>query len=66
MTEKEQHTKPSAAAKSRVRSKTLRPTFELNIPQTEMAKTLVPEAYGATSLNTLAKKLFLEFIEKNG
>jgi len=51
---------------SRKRAKVLRPTFELNLVQTEMAKALDPEAYGATSLNTLAKKLFLEYMEENG
>lgn len=49
----------------RGRAKILRPAFELNLIQTEMAKRIDLEAHGVTSLNILAKKLFLEYMEEN-
>jgi len=60
------HTEYAKRAKKRAKSKVLRLTFELNLAQTELAKELDPEIHGATSLHTLAKKLFLEHMEKNG
>jgi len=57
---KQEHGK---AENSKVAKKTLRPTFELNLTQTEMAKELDLEARGVASLNILAKKLFLEHME---
>jgi len=47
----------------RGKTKVLRPTFELNLAQTAMAKEIDLEAHGVTSLNILAKKLFLEHME---
>jgi len=48
---------------ARRRAKVIRPTFELNLVQTEMAKQIDLEAHGVKSLNILAKKLFLEHME---
>jgi len=62
---KYRHTEYVKRAKERRRAKVLRLSFELNLAQTELAKELDPEVYGATSLNTLAKKLFLEHMEQS-
>ena len=59
------HTEYARAAKKRSKEKVLRVRFELNVSQTEMARELDPEAYGATSIHTLAKKIFLEHFENN-
>lgn len=59
------HTEYAKAAKRRARAKLVRVGFELNIPQTEMAKNFDPTAHGATSLHTLAKKLFLAYLEEH-
>ena len=60
------HTDYAKRAKKKRKAKILRLSFELNLSQTELAKELDPEAYGATSVHTLVKKLFLEYMEKNG
>jgi len=52
-------------AKKKAKSKVLRLTFELNLAQSELAKELDPEVHGATSLHTLAKKLFLQHMEES-
>ena len=53
------------AAKRRAKKKVLQVTFELNMAQSEMAKKLDPEDYDATSIHTLAKKLFLDYLEES-
>jgi len=58
------HTDYAKRAKKKAKSKVLRLTFELNVAQSELAKELDPEVYGATSLHTLAKKLFLQHMNK--
>jgi len=52
--------KPEAGKK-----KNIRVHFELNIPQTEAAKAVDVEAHGVASINILAKRLFLEHMEKD-
>ncbi|MCL1989298.1 MAG: hypothetical protein FWG67_00245 [Defluviitaleaceae bacterium] len=59
------HTEYAKAAKKRARAKIVRVGFELNIPQTEMAKKFDVEAHGATSIHTLAKKLLLAYLEEH-
>jgi len=59
------HTEYAKAAKKRARAKLVRVGFELNTPQTAMAKNFDPTAHGATSLHTLAKKLFLAYLEEH-
>jgi len=59
------HTDYAKRAKKKRKAKILRLSFELNLSQTEMAKELDLEACGATSVHTLAKKLFLEQMEEN-
>jgi len=59
------HTEYAKAAKKRARAKLCRVGFELNVPQTEMAKKFNVEAHGATSLHTLAKKLLLQYLEEH-
>jgi len=58
------HTDYAKRAKKKAKRKVLRVTFELNLVQTELANELDPEAYGATSVHTLAKKLFLQHMNK--
>jgi len=58
------HTDYAKRAKKKAKEKVLRVSFELNIAQTEMAKELDPETHGATSVHTLAKKLFLEHLDE--
>jgi len=45
--------------------KAMQVRFELNISQTELAKKLDLEHYDVASVNRLAKKLFLECLEKS-
>jgi len=59
------HTDYAKRAKKKAKKKILRVSFELNLPQTEMAKELDTEAHGATSVHTLAKKLFLQHLEES-
>ena len=59
------HTEYAKAAKRRARAKLIRVGFELNMPQTAMAKNFDPTAHGATSLHTLAKKLLLAYMEEH-
>jgi len=51
-------------AKKKAKSKVIQVRFELNIPQTKKAEQLDLESYGVTSIHTLAKKLFLEHMNK--
>ena len=51
-------------AKKKAKAKVLRIAFELNLAQTELAKEIDPENFGATSIHTLAKKWFLEHMEQ--
>jgi len=60
------HTDYAKRAKKKARRRVLRITFELNLSQTEIAKGLNPGSHGATSINTLAKKLFLEHMAESG
>jgi len=60
------HTDYAIRAKKKAKRKILRVTFELNLAQTELAKELDTEAYGATSVHTLAKKLFLQHMDESG
>ena len=57
--------KKKEGSKPAVKKKTVRVHFELNIPQTEAAKAVDVEAHGAASIHILAKKLFLEHMEKD-
>lgn len=59
------HTEYAKAAKKRARAKLVRVGFELNMPQTAMAKNFDPTLHGATSLHTLAKKLLLAYMEEH-
>jgi len=59
------HTDYAIRAKRKAKRKILRVTFELNLAQTELAKELNPEDYGVASLNILAKKLFLQHMDKS-
>ena len=59
------HTEYAKAAKKRMKKKILQIRFELNLTQTEMAKELDLGAHEVESINRLAKKLFLECLEKS-
>jgi len=63
MSEQRHKAKNNKAA--RKRAEVLRPTFELNLAQAELAKQIDLEAHGVTTLNALAKKLFLQYMEAN-
>ena len=58
------HTDYAQRAKKKAKSKVIRVAFELNIPQTKQAREIDPLEHGAKSVHTLAKKLFLEYMEE--
>jgi len=59
------HTSYAKAAKRRRKEKVMQVKFGLNISQTELARKLDLERYDVESANQLAKKLFLECLEKS-
>lgn len=59
------HTDYAIRAKKRARRKVQRIAFELNVPQTERLKHLDLEKHDTQSVHTLAKKLFLQFLDDN-
>ena len=59
------HTEYAKAAKKRARAKLCRVGFELNMPQTEMARNFDVEAHGASSLHILSKRLLLAYLEEH-
>jgi len=58
------HTEYARIARKRSKAKVLRISFELNLSQTGLAKRLDPEEHGATSIHTLAKKVFLQHLDE--
>jgi hypothetical protein len=50
----------ATTARAKRRSKVIRINFELNLAQTKDAREMNPADYGASSLNVLAKRLFLQ------